>query len=175
MIDGVLYVMGFRGSGTQIIIPKATDYINEGWDEQIRQSAFLNLENITKLVIPEGVTKVNSDACSGCRALTDITLPQSLQTLGIKVFLNCGQNSTEPFYLTLPDNMTDLVGRGGGANSFEDLNAVLVCGKTSQTAALLTDRNYVYTVAGEEDFRYRYEPYTDGDETGRYTPKGTGS
>ena len=167
VIDGVLYVMGFRGSGTEIIIPKATDYINEGWDEQIRQSAFLNLENITKLVIPEGVTKVNSDACSGCRALTDITLPQSLQTLGIKVFLNCGQNSTEPFYLTLPDNMTDLVGRGGGANSFEDLNAVLVCGKTSQTAALLTDRNYVYTVAGEEDFRYRYEPYTEGDETGR--------
>ena len=163
----VLYIMGYAGSGNEIIIPAATAYIGAGWDEQIRAGAFLNRQNITKVVVPEGVTRLNDDAFSGCVNLTDITLPDSLKSFGTKVFRYAGQGLAEPFRLVLPDHMEDLWGRGGGANSFEDLNAVLVCGKMSDTAALLSDKNYCYTVAGEYDFRYRYETYPSGNEAGR--------
>ena len=157
IIDNVLYIMGYAGAGTSIDIPAATAYIAAGWDEQIRAGAFQGNGTVTRVVVPEGVTRINADAFSGCTNLTDITLPDSLKSMDQKVFRYAGQNLAAPFYLTLPDHMEDLMGRNGGANSFEDLNAVLVCGKTSQTAALLSDRNYVYTCPGEYDFRYRYD------------------
>lgn len=167
IFDDVLYLMGYVGTDTELIIPQAAEWIAAGRDEQVRQGCFTNLTALTRLALPEGVTRLNDDAFSGCVNLTDITLPDSLKSMGQKVFRYAGQNQDEPFYLTLPDYMEDLVGRNGGANSFEDLNAVLECGKTSQTAAVVTDRNYCYTVAGEHDFRYRYISYTEGEETGR--------
>jgi len=167
IINDVLYVMGWTGMGTVIDIPAAAAYIEEGWDEQIRADAFAGNATVTTLVIPEGVTRINANAFSGCYQLTDITLPDSLRSMDQKVFRYCGQDAEAPFYLTLPDHMEDLMGRNGGAHSFENLNAVLVCGKTSQTAALVTDRNYVYTCPGETDYRYRYESYAEGDEMGR--------
>ncbi len=167
VIDGVLYVTGWTGSGSAIEIPEATAYIAEGWDEQIRSGAFQNKATVTRAVIPEGVTRINANAFEGCVALTDITLPGSLKSMDQKAFRYCGQNEEAPFYLVLPDSMEDLAGRNGGANTFEDFHGILVCGKTSATAALLTDRNYVYTCPGEYDYRYRYESYTEGDVTGR--------
>lgn len=167
IIDNVLYIMGYAGTGTTISIPAATAYIQAGWDEQIRAGAFAGNETVTRVVVPEGVTRINADAFSGCTNLTDITLPDSLRIMETKVFRYAGQNLAAPFYLTLPDHMEDLWGRNGGANSFEDLNAVLVCGKASQTAALLSDRNYAYTCPGEYDFRYRYETYPYNSDSGR--------
>ncbi len=156
-IEDVLYIMGYAGSDEQITVPVPGDYITAGVDVQIRANAFKGMEQLTKVTVGEGVTRINSDAFTNCYNLSDITLPSTLTSLDQNVFLWCGRDAAQPFYLVLPDNMTDLVGRGGGATTFLDFNAVLVCGKTSATAALLTDRNYVYTVAGEEDFRYRYE------------------
>lgn len=167
IIDGVLYVMGYQGDGTAVRIPQAQAYINAGWDEQIRAGAFSGDEALTQVSIPEGVTCINADAFSGCVNLTDIALPGSLKSIDQKAFRYCGRDLPSPFYLTLPDDLQDLMGRNGGSNTFEDTNAVLVCGKTSQTAALLSDRNYVYTCPGETDFRYRYETYPSGSEAGR--------
>ena len=168
IIDNVLYIMAYAGTGSQIIIPQAEDYIQAGWDEQIRQAAFSGKETITKVTVPEGVTRINDDAFNGCINLTDITLPESLKSMGTKVFRYCGQNLNKPFILTLPDHVEDVYGgSGGGANVFEDLNAVLMCGKTSQTAAVLSDSGFVYTVSGEEDYRYLYKSYTENGETGR--------
>ena len=162
VIDGKLYIMGWAGSGTSIVIPKADAYIGAGWDEQVRAGAFQDNETVTKVVLPEGVTRVNANAFTNCYNLADITFPSSLLSLDQNVFIRCGQNAADPFFLTLPDGMTDLGGRGGGANTFSYCNAVLVCGKTSDTAALLTDRNFVYTCPGETDFRYRYVKGEDG-------------
>ena len=168
IISNVLYIMGYTGTDTQIIIPAAQDYVDAGVDEQVREAAFSGNETITKLTVPEGVTAINSDAFNGCINLTDFTLPESLKSMGQKVFRYCGQNLNAPFILTLPDHIEDVYGgSGGGGNVFEDLNAVLMCGKTSQTAATLSDHGFVYTVSGEEDYLYRYVSYTEGEETGR--------
>ena len=166
IIDNVLYIMGYAGSGHEVIIPQAEAYVQDGnHDIQVRSGAFLGMENITKVVIPEGVTRINGNAFTNCYNLTDITLPSSLRTMDHSVFVRCGRDAEGDFYLTLPDYMEDLWGRNGGANTFGDCNAVLVTGKESATAALLTDRNYVYTVEGEEDFRYRYMAETVNGET----------
>ena len=168
IIEGVLYIMGYAGTSSEIVIPQAADYIQDGnWDIQIRANAFQGMENITRVVIPEGVSRINNDAFTNCYNLTDITFPDSLKSLDQNVFRYCGRDSQEDFCFTLPDYMEDLVGRGGGANTFGDCNAILKTGQESATAALLTDRNYCYTVAGEEDYRYRYESYTENGGTGR--------
>lgn len=168
VISEKLYLMGYAGNGTQLDIPEATEYIQAGWDEQIYEKAFKDLAAITMVSIPEGVTRINPDAFANCFMLSDIRLPDTLASMGTNVFGYCGRDAAvQPLTLTLPDTLVDIVGRGGGTTTFSDFNAVLLCGKTSRTAELLTDRNYVYTVAGEEDFRYRYEEYTDGEVTGR--------
>ncbi len=167
IMDNKLYIMGSVGTGTTISIPKAAAYINAGWDEQVRGGAFSGNTTVTKVVIPEGVTRLNDDAFNGCTNLTDITLPDSLTSMGIKVFRYAGQNLAAPFYLTLPDGITDIWGHGGGANTFEGLNAVLVCGKASTTAATLSDGQYVYTCPGEYDYRYQYKTKPAGDASGR--------
>ena len=168
LIDGVLYIMGYAGGGTQIIIPEAQAYVQDGnHDIQIRAGAFQGLSNITKVVIPEGVTRINDSAFKNCYNLTDITFPDTLKTMDQNAFVLCGRDSQEDFYFVLPDYMEDLAGRGGGANTFGDCNAILMTGKESATAALLTDRNYDYTAEGEEDFRYRYIAETVNGETVR--------
>ncbi|MBQ8080780.1 MAG: leucine-rich repeat domain-containing protein, partial [Clostridia bacterium] len=157
-------ITGLSGDTTEVTIPKVIEGLPV---TAIGNWAFKDQAQLTKLVIPEGVSRINSDAFSGCVNMTDITLPNTLKGIDTKAFLNVGQNATEPFYLVLPDAMEDIAGRNGGANTFEDFYGVLVCGKTSATAALLTDRNYVYTTPGEYDYRYRYESYTEGGKTGR--------
>ena len=170
VIEDVLYVMGFAGSGKEINIPVAEEYVKAGVDEQIRRNAFKGCETVTKAVIPEGVTKIGDAAFMDCYQLTDVTFPDSLRFIDTNAFRWMGQKAenAEDFRLDLPDDLTDIVGRGGGATTFSDCNAVLVCGKTSATAALLTDRNYVYAARGEDgNLRYRYEADKDGEETVR--------
>ncbi len=167
IIDNVLYIMGYAGTGTQIIIPAAQDYVDAGVDEQIRANAFQDQTAITKVVVPEGVTRINDGAFRNCYMLSDIRLPNSLKIFEQCVFVNCGRDAAKPFYLALPDNMEGMTGFSGGNHTFSDFYGILKCGKTSQTAALVTDRSFVYTVEGEEDYRYRYESYTENEVTGR--------
>lgn len=167
VINDVLYIMGYARTATEITIPKANAYIAAGVDEQIRAGAFQGRETLTKVVIPEGVTRINDGAFTNCYLLTDITFPSTLKSLDQNVFRYCGRDAENVFYFVLPDNMESMAGRGGGATTFSDVNAVLVCGKTSRTAALLTESNYVYTCPGEYDFRYRYEENTENGGTGR--------
>ena len=167
IINNVLYIMGYAGTGTQIIIPAAQDYVDAGVDEQIRANAFQDQTAITKVVVPEGVTRINDGAFRNCYMLSDIRLPNSLKIFEQCVFVNCGRDAAKPFYLALPDNMEGMTGFSGGNHTFSDFYGILKCGKTSQTAALVTDRSFVYTVEGEEDYRYRYESYTENEVTGR--------
>ena len=154
-----LYLMKYVGEGETAVIPDGLEYIDGG--------AFTGNVTVTKVVIGEGVTQINDGAFNNCYNLTDITFPSTLKTLQQNVFNFCGENATEPFYFVLPDNMTDLTGRGGGMHTFGDCKAVLQTGKYSRTAELLTDRNYIYTVEDEHDFRYQYRNYKEGDTTQR--------
>lgn len=57
----------------------------------IFDSAFYYQDDLTSVVIPEGVTVIGSDAFGFCPNLTAVTLPDSLQELGYGAFDDCEQ------------------------------------------------------------------------------------
>ena len=70
----------------------------------------LNGENVTNLVIPEGVTSINHYAFSGCNGITSVELPKSLTNIGIQAFFEC----TSLTQITIPSNVTYI-----GRNAFQ--------------------------------------------------------
>jgi len=50
---------------------------------------FLNGEEITSLVIPDGVTSIGSYAFWGCSRLTSVTIPSSVTRVGASAFTDC--------------------------------------------------------------------------------------
>ena len=59
------------------------------WMGDFSHTFIVNGEELTNLVVPEGVTSIEGDAFYGCRGLTSITLPSSLTSIGDSAFQNC--------------------------------------------------------------------------------------
>ena len=59
---------------------------------------------ITKLVIPDGVTSIGSDAFSGCSGLTSVTIPSSVTSIGKKAFDGCSGLTS----VTIPNSVTSI-------------------------------------------------------------------
>ena len=55
----------------------------------IGDSAFANCNKLTKVVLPDSVTKIEANAFSGCSALTEITLSENIRTVGDYAFSGC--------------------------------------------------------------------------------------
>ena len=55
----------------------------------IGAQAFFGRENLTEIVIPEGVTNIGDYAFEECLRLTRIALPDSLTTIGANPFVSC--------------------------------------------------------------------------------------
>ena len=62
--------------------PIGDGHYEEGW------------EKITKVIIPEGVTTINSYAFAKLTALEEVVLPKSLITIGLSAFAGCGKLKT---------------------------------------------------------------------------------
>lgn len=90
--DGVLEE--YIGAGGDIVIPASL-----GVTEIAAQSFYRN-DDITSLVLPEGVETIGSKAFSGCSNLASITLPYSLEELAEHEFSGCA--ITE---ITIPGNL----------------------------------------------------------------------
>lgn len=50
---------------------------------------YLNGQEITDLIIPDGVTSINAGAFSDCIGLTSVTIPKSVTSIGKDAFLDC--------------------------------------------------------------------------------------
>lgn len=72
--------------------------------------AFIGIDTLKNIVIPEGVTEILGYAFAGCGGLESITLPNSLTSLGDRAFGSCVSLKS----ITLSDNVTFL---GGGVFS----------------------------------------------------------
>ena len=59
------------------------------WMDDISHTFIVNGEELTNLVVPEGVTSIGNSAFYGCSGLTSITLPSSLISIGEYAFQNC--------------------------------------------------------------------------------------
>ncbi len=84
---------------------------NESSPLYYAHNLYLNGELITDIVIPYGVTKIESCAFSGCTGLTSITIPDSVTSIGYAAFSGC----TGLTSITIPNSVTII-----GYNAFRD-------------------------------------------------------
>ena len=68
---------------------------------------YVNGEEITDLLIPDGVTEIGSCAFQGCSYLTSVTIPSSVTKIGSSAFADC----TGLTSLSIPGNVVDISNR----------------------------------------------------------------
>ena len=66
--------------------------------------AFQNCTSLTKIVIPEGVTKISDRAFQDCTSLTEIVIPSSVTEIGYCAFFNC----TSLTKIMIPNSVTEI-------------------------------------------------------------------
>jgi tetratricopeptide (TPR) repeat protein len=94
-LDGSVEVTKFTSTGfPHVVIPKT--FLNPPLPvSSIGPEAFRSCEDITSVVIPDGVTRIAGEdflrggAFSGCSSLRTITIPDSVKDIGPSVFSNC--------------------------------------------------------------------------------------
>ena len=64
----------------------------------------INGREVTDLVIPNGVTKIQSGAFSGCNNLKSVTIPNSVTSIGYDAFSDCSSLTS----VTIPDSVTSI-------------------------------------------------------------------
>jgi hypothetical protein len=65
---------------------------------------YINGEKMTNIVIPDGITTINSYTFGGCKALVSITLPDSVTTIKSGAFRSCTSLTT----INIPNNVTQI-------------------------------------------------------------------
>lgn len=72
--------------------------------EHIGSEAFTKLVNLTEIVIPEGVTKIEFRAFEYCKSLRTVKLPSTLEFIGANAFASCTNLKT----VSLPQSLKTL-------------------------------------------------------------------
>ena len=84
--DGVNYLLGYIGRDATFELPKNFN----GENYSIYKYAFSHCYELTNISIPNSVTSIGDSAFSYC-TMTDITIPDSVTYLGDRAFEHCGQ------------------------------------------------------------------------------------
>ena len=98
--DGIL--VEYLGPGGDVVIPSKDADGNPV--TEIDGKAFYDNDDITSVVIPEGITKIGSEAFSFCDYLEKVSLPYSLEKCGISVF----RRSPAISKITIPAQLKDV-------------------------------------------------------------------
>jgi hypothetical protein len=95
MEDGVLTVSGTGAMESDLSAPwsdyadQITKVVIENGITNICESAFFDCINLTSITIPETVTEIGISAFDGCSSLTEITIPVSVTAIGDYAFFLC--------------------------------------------------------------------------------------
>ena len=76
---------------------------------------YLNGEEVTDLLIPDGVTQISARAFAGCSGLTSVTIPDSVTSIENDAFSCCSGIES----ISIPDSVTRI-----GAGAFYENNAL---------------------------------------------------
>ena len=72
---------------------------------------YQNGEEVTSLVLPEGLTSIPDLAFKNCSSLTSVTIPEGVTTIGNNAFQNCSNLTS----ITIPNSVTSI-----GSDAFEN-------------------------------------------------------
>ena len=96
--------------------------------------AFYDFENVTTVTLPEGITSIGKSAFNSCENLTSITIPSTVTTIGEEAFYYC-KSIVE---ITLPASVTEI-----GAGAFASMNE-LVSFNFSENVTRLEENTFLY-------------------------------
>lgn len=99
--DGVL--TAYRGSDAEVVIPLELGI------SAIGEKAFTR-QNVERVVLPEGVTRIGAEAFRECAQLTEVVLPKTLEEIGDFAFDECEALAQ----IELPDGLRSI-----GESAFE--------------------------------------------------------
>ncbi len=89
---------------TSVTIPASVTYNNYTYPvTSIGSSAFEALTNLQQVVLPSGVTTINSDAFYGCSKLGSVNIDEGLTTIGARAFWGCALTD-----ITIPSTVTSI-------------------------------------------------------------------
>ncbi|MCD8054099.1 MAG: leucine-rich repeat protein [Lachnospiraceae bacterium] len=92
-----------------------TKIVVEDGVTDIGDYAFYSCTSVTEVTLADSVTSIGSNAFCYCKLLTEITLPESVTTIGNSAFYNCKALAS----VEIPDSVTSL-----GAHAFNDCDAL---------------------------------------------------
>lgn len=75
-------------TNNELISKKINDNVHYG-NSHIEDYAYINNQNLTELIIPEGITCIGERSFSKCKNLKKLVLPESLTYIGIGAFSEC--------------------------------------------------------------------------------------
>ncbi|MBO7297205.1 MAG: leucine-rich repeat domain-containing protein, partial [Clostridia bacterium] len=113
--NGVAIVIGFDGSVNDVVIGLDGYKITA-----IPSRVFYNYDNITSVVIPEGVVTIGYEAFASCDMLASITLPSTLTEIGEGAFRECYALAS----ITLPTSLR-IIG-DGAFSSCGQLTSIII-------------------------------------------------
>ncbi|GEM_PF-6771588 len=105
--DGSIGISGYIGDETNIVIPVS---VGKKHVSTVCGEAFHSSVNLTRIVIPEGVTEIGTRAFSGCTSLSSIVLPKSIVTMGDNVFDGCTGLADSDGFIILGDVLYAYIG-----------------------------------------------------------------
>jgi hypothetical protein len=85
--NGTAYSVSKGTSTSPVVVIPA---VHEGKPvTEIADSGFTSYENLTSIIIPEGVTSIGDGAFVGCYSLTSVIIPDSVTSIGDGAFSSC--------------------------------------------------------------------------------------
>ena len=88
LVDGILYALNYDDKTEELIIPEGVIEIGEALTSGNLQD-FCNRPKVKRLVISEGVRKINNNAFWYCTSLESVSLPSTLEEVGSYIFRFC--------------------------------------------------------------------------------------
>lgn len=101
LVDGDKILVGYVGTQTELTLP--------GDIKEIKDYAFSNNANITKVIIPDSVGTIGESAFYNCTGLREVTIGANVKTIGQLAFGYCSALTS----ITIPDSVTSI-----GASAF---------------------------------------------------------
>lgn len=99
--DGVRITRCDKNVSGKVVIPEAIEGYEVKW---ISSYAFSSCKNITEITMPDSVTSIGGSAFEGCASLAEITIPDSVTEIGSSAFSGCTSLSK----VDLPKKLTTI-------------------------------------------------------------------
>ncbi len=133
----------------EIVLPDSINYIGE--------EAFYDCEKLTEITIPKGVKSIEEDTFGGCMALSNMTLPASIETIHGGAFsdtdvlleINYLGNEEDWNEIVINENNDDLLSKNIIFNTHEH-----ALNQTGETASTCTDegaKDFVCDICGKAE------------------------